>query len=302
MTDKIDKPGIYDITLERYHSDCCVGPSISNSGLKQVLHNPAEYWWDSYLNKDRPEPDPPGRPLIMGQAAHHLLLGQKQFADKFVVRPNELAGYRWNGNRMEHRRWLEKQAKAGKIVVLPDEIDAIRHMRDNLAKHPTVQAGIINGEVEKSMIWERDGIWLKNRPDVLPASDIICDLKTCADTDFFFLRRAIENHRYDMQAALSCMAMQALRGIRPREYWLVFVRTKPPYDVCALLLKSDYLHWGMRDVLAAITVFKDCLKTGNWHGSWRDTEEVGPSKWYDDSHQTASDNRELPPLPQEWMP
>lgn len=302
MTDKITEPGVYDISLERYHSDCCDEPSISGSGLHTLIEeNPQAYWFSSYMNPNREEPTP-SKPMILGSAAHHLLLGQEKFAEKYVIRPKKLAGYAWNSNRTEHKRWLEVQAEAGKTVLLQSDIDAIRYMRDSLAKHKMIQEGLINGDVEKSMIFRRGGIWLKSRPDVVPADDIVSDLKTCADTRKFKLQRSIEDFGYDLKAALVSMALLELKGIKMREYWLVFVRTQPPYDVACHEISASYLHYGMRKVLAGVAIFEECLQTGNWHGSWNDTEEIEPSSFYKFKHEGMDDRKELPPLPMEWRP
>lgn len=71
----ITTPGIYpDIPAEDYHgTEICAGPSISASGLKQVLDCPAKYWWTSPLNPDRPV-EKRTKALNLGSAAHDLLL------------------------------------------------------------------------------------------------------------------------------------------------------------------------------------------------------------------------------------
>jgi hypothetical protein len=297
---KISEPGIYDISLEKYHSDCCDAPSISGSGMHTLLEqNPQAYWWSSYLNPNREEIKP-SRAMLLGSAAHHLLLGQEKFSEQYVLRPEELAGYKWNSNRTEHKRWLAKQAEAGKTVLLPSEIDIIRYMRDSLAAHPAIKGGLINGDVEKSMIFKKGDVWVKSRPDVLPSDAVVADLKTTADTSYYALQKSIEKFGYGLKAAVAADALLQIKGIKMTQYHLVFVRTSPPYDVAVHELSSTHLHYGMRSYLAAVKIFEECLKTGNWHGSWRDTEEMEMSSFYRHKMEAMSDAKELPPLPMEW--
>ena len=90
---QISTPGLYaDIPIAVYHSDCCIGPSISSSGLRTIFYySPQHYWAQSYLNPQRKEEDPT-KALIFGRAAHHLLLGEKEFHKHFAIRPTEIGG------------------------------------------------------------------------------------------------------------------------------------------------------------------------------------------------------------------
>ncbi len=104
--DKISTPGIYDIPMDTYHGDCCVGPSVSSSGLRKIhFHCPAEYWAFSPYNKHAfPEPD--GETLAFGRAAHCLLLGDEDFKARYAVKPKKIDGEAWNGNRKICREWI----------------------------------------------------------------------------------------------------------------------------------------------------------------------------------------------------
>ena len=85
---KITEPGVYDVSIDRYHSQICDGPSISSSGIRALLRSPAHYWRTSDLNPARVEEDDK-EAFILGRAAHHLLLGEKEFSRQFVIRPDE---------------------------------------------------------------------------------------------------------------------------------------------------------------------------------------------------------------------
>ena len=169
--EKIQNPGIYDLPMSIYHGDCCVGHSISSTGIRRVVaQSLRRYWWHSTLNPDRPEDDST-EAMTLGRAAHHLFLGEAGFKDHFVLRPDEAPdGRAWNGNNLSCKKWLGEQVLAGRAVITKVMLEKIRGMAASLASNVHVKEGMLNGLVEKSLIWldEETGLWLKARPDAVP--------------------------------------------------------------------------------------------------------------------------------------
>lgn len=199
---KIAMPGIYDLSMARYHSDTCIGPSVSNSGLKTLWDDsPAHYWANSYLNPRRLEEVEDRPHFSIGRAAHHLLfLGRKGFEEEFAVRPEEFSDWRTKKAKL----WREAALADGKTLITDGELEAIAGMARSLSENMLVQAGILDGYVERSLIWQHNtGVWLKSRPDCIPNdSGDFADLKTCASVRTDDLRRALGAFNYPMQAAL----------------------------------------------------------------------------------------------------
>src|SRR5262245_22938384 len=82
---KIDRDGIYRISLDEYHGQPCVGPSISSGGLRTIFkQSPAHYWCYSSLNPDA-EPKKESEGFVLGRAAHHLYLGEDYFSHLFIM-------------------------------------------------------------------------------------------------------------------------------------------------------------------------------------------------------------------------
>lgn len=279
---KISEPGIYDkIPMEAYHGDLCVGPSVSSSDLRTIfINSPAHFFEESYLNTAKDEDDgdvdeaekekeKEKAAFVLGRGAHHLLLGEDDFSTQFIVRPDKAPdGRAWNGNNNTCKDWLERQANAGRTVLTPKQLRAIRGMARSLAKHPLVEAGILNGQVEKSIVWKdkESGIWLKSRPDVIPNDcGDVADLKTTAATGYDFDDSG-SKLRYDMQAALAKWGLKAVLGMEMQSFSLIPVLTKPPHCCDVLTLQSDDILEAERDLRTAINVFVHCLRTGNWFG------------------------------------
>ena len=272
---KIDKPGIYSgLPITAYHSDSCIGPSISSGGLRTLDSvSPAHYWATSYLNPNRVHQEDKDA-FNLGRAAHTLILGEDGFKRDYVIRPDFWDSWRTK----EARVWRDEQKLAGLTVLEPSHIDQIRGMAAALALHPTVQAGLLNGEVERSIVWKdaKTGIWLKARPDVLPVdSNMIVDLKTTSSADAVSVRRSIADYGYHMQLALAFEGMKAVTGRQMTDFVLVFVETKLPYAVNIKPLDIADIIFGRRQIRRAIDRFAECLKSCSWPA-------------YDDDEVTAS--------------
>lgn len=268
--EKISAPGVYaGIPMDAYHGQLTVGPSVSSSGLRTIFTmSPAHYFDTSYLNTDR-EDEEGKEAFVLGRAAHHLLLGEDEFSTLFIVRPDEAPdGRAWNGNNNSCKAWLEAQTKAGRTVLTKNQIDSIRGMARALAKHPLIEAGILNGQVERSLVWQdkETGIWLKVRPDVIPNdSGDAADLKTSSHFGYDFDHSA-SKFRYDMQAALTKWAFKQVLGMEMQSFSLIPVTSRRPHCCDVLTLQGVDITEAEQDLRVALRTFAHCLKTGNWFG------------------------------------
>lgn len=275
--EKIAESGVWLIDIERYHSSCCVGPSISSSGLRTIeSKTPAHYYATSYLNPNR-EPDEGSRALDFGKAAHTLLLGESGFREHFAIRPDEWSDWRTNAVKA----WRDEQQQAGRTVLVPEDMETIRGMSRALSAHPLIQSGILQGDIERSLIWQdKDtGVWLKSRPDVLPVSDgVVVDLKTCAEASPEAVQRSILNHGYALQGALTGRALKRVLGIDMTAFVLVFVEKAAPYAVSVVEIDQDWIGFAGRQVQRAIDRFARCVETGHWP-AYEDERVVMMPEW-----------------------
>jgi len=266
----IKMPGIYKgIPFEKYHSGTlCIEPSISSSGLRTIfLKSPAHFWATSPLNPERIE-DEESAALTVGRATHHLLFGEEGFRKRFAVRPDTMGGVKWTG-KGACKIWMEERAKEGRSVILSRDMAAIEGMAKSLFREPLVKAGLLNGDIERSLIWKdkETGIWLKSRPDAMPNDSLdFVDLKTTASVMWPDLQRAIYDYGYYQQAALVNWACLELFRVPMAHFTLVFVEKKPPHCVQIVTLKEADIQRGMRANRKALMTFAECLKTGNWPG------------------------------------
>lgn len=267
---QIIRRGVYSgVPIDDYHgnTDLFDGFSISSSGLRSVLDRPSLYWGFSPYNPtpfDKPEKDS----LEFGKAAHMLLLGEEGFKERYVLRPDEIDGKAWQGNRTACKQWLVDQKKAGRVVMTETEIGHIRQIASALSKKEAIRLGILNGRIERSLFCKDGDIWLKARPDVVPndSGDFV-DLKTAASVDDESLSKAIYNHGYHVQAGLLRMIVRQVLGADAfSSFTFVFVEKAPPYDVRVMQLKNEDIDLGERQARVAIETVKRCLKEGKWPG------------------------------------
>ncbi|MBZ9939180.1 PD-(D/E)XK nuclease-like domain-containing protein [Mesorhizobium sp. BR1-1-16] len=290
----IDTAGCYaDLDIDRYHGQCTEGPSISSSGLRTIFtDSPAHYWVGSSLNPNRVGEDQ-SEALILGRAAHHLLLGEKDFGRLFSVRPDK-----WDSWRSDAAKaWRADEEEAGRTVLLPGQLQTIKGMHAALKEHPLIggaQGRILDGAIEQSLIWQdpMTGIWLKARPDAIPtASGDFADLKTAASVAPEDLSRAVSDRRYDMQAALVKWAAKAVLDIDMTDFALVFVEKCPPHCVEIRVIRPDDIAEAENDLRAALQLFAKCLKSGRWPGPGGSLSDLAPVGLSEFARRRAADRR-----------
>jgi hypothetical protein len=277
----ISEPGIYSgVPMDAYHgANLCDGPSVSSSGLRKLANqSPAHYFCESPYNPERIEQKETDS-LTLGRAAHHLLLGEDDFNTLYIVRPEK-----WDSWRTDAAKgWKQDQEAEGRTVLLPNQLDVIRGMARSLAAHPLIDAGILNGGIEQTIVWKcKDtGVWLKARPDAIPndAGDF-ADLKTTTSVQTADLARTIAEYGYHQQAALIASGWHAITAKDVASFSFVFVESKPPYCTRIVTLRDDDLARGERQNFVAIKTFAKCMETGEWPGpGGADAEYLALPTW-----------------------
>lgn len=293
----IKEPGIYSgVPMASYHSaDICAGPSISSSGLRKIFTDcPMAYWIESDLNPKRLEPEEK-EAYIVGRAAHHLVLGEEQFARYYVARPEKLNGPAWQGNRTDCKEWLAHCRDQGLTVLTPGQIETIKGMagllpwqeglEDSGLKNSALAADALGGLVEHTIIaHDREtGVYLKARPDAIPLdSTQFADFKTTQSVHWKALTRTLDDLRYDMQAVLASMCLEQAIGRPFDAFAFIFAMKKPPHAIEIAELTGDDLADAKLDVEAAIRTFARCIDSGRWPGPGGgrgDARFISRSKW-----------------------
>jgi hypothetical protein len=275
----VTEPGIYDMSIGWYHQQCCDGPSISSSGIRKLLQSPAAYWRTSELNPNRVD-EGDKEAFVLGRAAHHLFLGEKDFGRYFVQRPDDAPDGRvWNGNNKSCVEWLANQKAEGITVLTPGQIEKIQGMAGllpwqagmtncGLKNTPLYVQGALSGEIERSLIWKVGKTWVKARPDAIPGdSNDFADLKTTGTgIDDRALSLTVLDRGYFVQGAVVGMGASAVLRRQMEGFHLVFVDTGDVHAVSVRTLDEADIILGERAVFVALQLFERCLESGIWPG------------------------------------
>lgn len=292
----ITEPGIYsNVPMDRYHSnELTEGPSVSHSVLWQVEKRSAKHAYAKWHGNPNRKPEGEAAPhLSLGRAIHHLAAGEAQFAKHFVVRPSKWDSWRTDAAKA----WRGEQTRLNMGVLTPEDVDAIQGVAASLNEHPTIQAGILRGLVEMTIVW-RDpvtGIWVKSRPDMLPLdSRMIADLKSTGDASLPAVTKRNDEFGHPMQLAIADEGLWQVAGFEATDHTLVFVETGDPYAVNVKPIPFFDIEWGRNIYRKSLNEFASCLASGHWNSYRDDDVEAGFSARYRDVLRLASERGELP--------
>jgi hypothetical protein len=283
----VTQNGAYRMSMNLYHSQrVCDGPSISSSGIRKIVaESPWHFWSQWEGNPDRYEDAEESAALILGKAAHALILGDEVFDDHFVYVPDsaprrptatQIKAYertgKWSDAAIDGATfWAEFDERAkGRLELTEAQAKHIVKMAENIRKSPEAQAALIGGMTEVSMIWQDEitGVWLKARPDVIPDNGAdFGDLKTFAPRSKSIQRavhQAITDNGYALQMALAIMGAEVVFGMTASECVLVMAQSNPPYTVTPVKLDQEALYWARVQVRHGIDTFARCLESNHW--------------------------------------
>jgi len=240
----IHEQGIYFGLPEKdYHAD----QSLSRSGICTLLQSPEEFWFQSWMNPDRP-PEEEKDCLARGKLWHTRILEPHVFDDKYVkgIFESDLSGvnvlrtisdmkehlgednYKSTWKKADYEEaidgdptaylWDARIAQAdalaksqGKVCIWSEEVWNNMAYAEKMMN--SYNLGIFeNGMPEVSIFWKdtETGVPLKSRVDYL-RPDIIGEYKTLYVQRGKNLRKAaldaIKWEKYDIQAAMATIAV-----------------------------------------------------------------------------------------------
>ena len=167
---KVIPDGIYfSMSDVVYHGD----PALGSTGLKKLIDNAPDYWWDSPLNPARPEDDDtPAK--IFGRQFHQCVLeGVEKFKSRHAPQYNP-------GNRKDGIEEIARIKAEGKTPVKFKDYSKILAASAFIKANKTLANAFNGGVPEISVFWTENGIRYKVRFDYLK-TNAIADLKSLAN-------------------------------------------------------------------------------------------------------------------------
>lgn len=283
----VTRDGAYKMSMGLYHSQrVCPGPSISSSGIRTIVAESPWHFWSTWEgNPDRYEDKDESEALILGRAAHALILGDEVFDEHFIYVPGDaprrptsvqIAAFERTGKWSEAAAegaawWADFDARAkGRAELTQAQVEKIMHMSKNIAACPEAKAALVGGLTEVSMIWQDPitGVWLKSRPDVIPDNGAdFGDLKTFAPKSQNIARavhQTITDRGYALQMGLAIMGAEVVFNTTAKECLLVMSQSTRPFTVTPVRLDEEALYWARVQVRHGIDTFARCLEANHW--------------------------------------
>lgn len=281
MTKPITKPGVYDIDIDLYHTDCCPDISLSSGDLVAITKNPAKWFAFHWSNPDAYEREDKTA-LAIGRAAHAIVCEGSLEAGSFIIRPDEFDSYRTKASK----EWRDEAIANGQTPLTPDDVTLLTRMANAIAASPEARHIFELGRPEQTLVWKRDDVWLKGRPDVIPVQDprIICDYKTVASLDTNRLTRAITDFGWAQKLAnvadgmINCVPTGA-KEWHDFDFVLICQEKSPPYEVACVTIPHHDIADLFRVNRAAIAEFKQSRESGIWRGQHDGFVEYNPGDW-----------------------
>lgn len=182
-----------------YHRD----PGIGSTDIRKLARNPADYWYESWMNPNRPAEGKSSRGRSRGTALHKLVYEGRDMFDSMFMRGPDQDGMSQGEKTTSTRAANAEAAKRGMECLKADDYDRVLIAAAMITKNPALATVFTGGMSEVSVIYEMDGVRRKARFDYLKIRGI-GDLKTCANQfDMPFpeaCRSAISSYRYHEQA------------------------------------------------------------------------------------------------------
>lgn len=252
-----DAPKIVTMSSDDYHANDALG----STGARIIASDcPAAFRWQEPQVK---------REFDIGNATHLLCLEPDKFKAKIAV----VEGYDKKGN--PSAGYASQDAKdqraasraAGKLPLLPDELEGVRAMRAAIFDDPIAGVAFRAGQAEQSLFWTDPefGVRCKTRPDWLPAHvRYLIDIKTSMSADPRDFEKAVVNYGYHQQAAWYIDGVEAALGHKPEKFAFIVISKKPPHLVTTCWLDEDAIAWGRILNRYARGVYAWCKAHDHW--------------------------------------
>lgn len=251
-------PGVYDISIEDYHSS----QAISRSGIMQFKRSPLHYFSSKIYPREETQH------MVFGNAVHTYILECDQFNDRYFIAPKVN-----RTTKVGKQQWEEAVAEAGSRTILQEDVfNDIQSIAKAFRSEPLAHKLIENANFEKSIFWEDEesGLMCKARPDIWQ-TNMICDLKTASDASLPEFSKAMANYGYHIQAAMIRDALRAVCNQDIDDFAFIVIEKSYPFAIGVYLLDKDALEIGAQEYKFLLKQLKQYTeqvneKTTRWPG------------------------------------
>lgn len=283
--------GRMQMTNEQYHS----ADGISKSHLDVIsLDNegcPLEYW-DKYLNPD-PAPDEETDDKLLGTVFHSAVLEPDLYHATYAVPPLD-APPKPTSRQINAKRpsldsifaiewWDEfRQTHEGKLIIPRDVHETAQAMAAAVRRHPKVGPLFADCEVEQSFFTRdpKTGLLIKCRPDCMPRSGLLVDLKSVLSASPAAFGKSAVNFRYFVQAPWYDDILHDLYGESPGYMAFVCVKKTRPYTIGLYYSDDAMMAAGREQYRKDLDLLAYCKEYNIWPDFGYDASPVQLPGWF----------------------
>lgn len=269
--------GIRDVTSEQYHADDVADRLTLSSSVAKILctQSPA------HAKAAHPRLNPnfaakEDERFDIGTACHSLLL--QGIENVHIVHADS-----WRTKIAKEER--DDARAAGRVPLLASQWDDVRRMcdafREQLPSFGLTPEPLTDGEAERTLVWEEDGVLCRARIDWLHSDHrTVRDFKTTsASASHESWGRTMFGMGADIQVAFHSRGIQAVYGTFAVDWTYIVCETYPPYAVALHSLAPDALALANSKVDFALAVWKRCLELDRWDSYPRDVAYHQAPSW-----------------------
>lgn len=243
-----------------YHSR----PEISASMVKTLLKSPEDFYWAHILKRPTKSSDS----MDLGTAIHEdqLLAVWEQ---SWIEIPREALS---SAGRRQGGAWdAFKAQNKGKILLKSDQVEKLKYIRESIENNPLAMDLLkasgesINEITITADVPMPDGTTQPVRGRIDKLNDFVLDFKSLSDLSDRMVQYRPSDHRWDIQAVMYQLLVQAIRGGSVPDVYFIGVETTVPY-------RCEVFHPSQQTLAAAALVLQDAIaeivertKSGNWH-------------------------------------
>lgn len=228
---------------------------LSKSRLDLIHKSPYLYWW-KYLSGQYVQPEPTAA-LTMGKALHCRVLEPEHYGQRYAILPPNI------DRRIKEGKELYNyfiNSLRGHEILTKEQDAQIENMHRALMAHSYAGHLLLSeGEREKELLWESDGVNYKGIADLITNSGFIVDLKTTDDASPSAFAYSVKKYRYHVQAAMYCDAFPECQA-----FIFIAIEKTPPYMVGVYYINEMDIQRGREEYLQDVELWKACNEANNW--------------------------------------
>ncbi len=235
---------------------------------------PALYYYRSPFNPNA-EPEKPAKHLDIGTALHLAALEPYLLWQRTQVVDAE----NWSTKIARDKR--DAARAADQVPLLKKDLDLVHRLHDAIRSNKHAAELLDGAMTEVSYFWTADDIACKARADVLSDDWRMADLKASASASPEFFQRQAFNLGHFLRASWYMDGFEAATGKRIKEYWFIVVSTQDggPHLVTTCQLDQRALAWGRLKIRRALTLFRECMRRGEWPPYCPEPVTIGLPEW-----------------------